>query len=437
MVPDIPKEVFALLYHTLKRISAFTGALCLSASVALAAAAMPGTPAALNSPSAWTTAQGNTVLATPERIKAMNAQMDKAIFGDSIQDLGATISGDKLTAYVNAFGMDEDQYVQGAPLSHSFAQQLVQDARANIQSTNTVKYGVVVDRVDLRSFPTLQRAFDSASDTQFDNWQETAVDPSTPVRVYHTNPHGNFIFGRTPQYRCWVPRNKVAITDAKTWQTYANPASPAVVTGKLLSFRAGTDTQLYQMGTAIPTRNGSLLLPTRDHKGYLQIVPVKASYGADLHQGYLPYTANNTIQMAFKHLGAPYGWGGMHNSVDCSAFVQDVYKTMGIQLPRNGDEQAQSFPGKSFYGMSHDQKLAYIKTAAPGSLLFTPYHVMMLLGNYKGTPYMIHSLASYGVKTGSGVVKNRIMQVVVSQVDLMAGSGTPLVDQMTQCNTWK
>lgn len=398
---------------------------------------MPGTPAALNSPSAWTTPQGNTVLATPERIKAMNAQMDKAIFGDSIQDLGATISGDKLTAYVNAFTMDEDQYVQGAPLSHSFAQQLVSDAKATIQSTNTVKYGVVVDRVDLRSFPTLQRAFDSASDREFDNWQETAVDPSTPVRVYHTNPQGNFIFVRTPHYRGWVPRNKVAITDARTWQTYANPASPAVVTGKLLSFKAGTDTQLYQMGTAIPTKDGNLLLPTRDHKGYLQIVPVKANYGADLHQGYLPYTTNNTIQMAFKHLGAPYGWGGMHNSVDCSSFVQDVYKTMGIQLPRNGDEQAQSFPGKSFYGMNHQQKLDYIKTAAPGSLLFTPYHVMMLLGNYKGTPYMIHSLASYGVSTGDGVVKNRIMQVVVSKVDLMAGSGTPLVDQMTQCNTWR
>lgn len=398
---------------------------------------MPGTPTALNSPSAWTSAQGNTVLATPERIRAMNAQMDKAIFGDSIQDLGATISGDKLTAYVNAFTMDEDQYVQGAPLSHSFARQLVSDAKANIQPTNTVKYGVVVDRVDLRSFPTLQRAFDSASDREFDNWQETAVDPSTPVRVYHTNPQGNFIFVRTPHYRGWIPRNKVAITDAKTWQTYANPASPAVVTGKLLSFKAGTDTHLYQMGTAIPTSNGNLLLPTRDHRGYLQIVPVKATYGADLHQGYLPYTTNNTIQMAFKHLGAPYGWGGMHNSVDCSAFVQDVYKTMGIQLPRNGDEQAQSFPGKSFYGMSHDQKLAYIRTAAPGSLLFTPYHVMMLLGNKNGTPYMIHSLASYGVNTGDGVVKNRIMQVVVSKVDLMAGSGTPLVDQMTQCNTWR
>lgn len=213
---------------------------------------MPGTPDSLTKPSAWTTAAGNTVLATPERIRAMNAQMDKATFGDSIQDLGATISGDKLTGYVNSFGMDEDQYIQGAPISHTFAAQLVQDAKANIRPTNTVKYGVVVDRVDLRSFPTLQRAFDSASDTQFDNWQETAVDPATPVRVYHTNPQGNFIFVRTPHYRGWVPRNKVAITDAKTWQTYAAPDAPAVVTGRILTLQAGSQPQLYQMGGRHP-----------------------------------------------------------------------------------------------------------------------------------------------------------------------------------------
>ena len=102
------------------------------------------------------------------------------------------------------------------------------------------------------------------------------------------------------------------------------------------------------------------------------------------------------------------------------------------------DEQARVLPGKSFQANDpRPRNSAYIKTAAPGSLLFTPYHVMMVLGNSNGTPYMIHSLASYGMETSSGVVKNRIMQVVVSKVDLMAGSGTPLVDQMTQCNTWR
>ena len=127
------------MLHAFHRISLLTSALCLSASMALAAAAMPGTPAALTKPSAWTAPAGSTVLATPERIRAMNAQMDKAIFGDSIQDLGSSISGPQLTSYVDAFAMDEDQYVQGAPLSHSFASQLVQDAKANIHPTNTVK----------------------------------------------------------------------------------------------------------------------------------------------------------------------------------------------------------------------------------------------------------------------------------------------------------
>ena len=105
--------------------------------------------------------------------------------------------------------------------------------------------------------------------------------------------------------------------------------------------------------------------------------------------------------MAFKHLGAPYGWGGMENSVDCSSLAQDVYRTVGIELPRNGDEQARALGGRNLRGLSHDQKMAVIGSAAPGSILFTPYHVMLVLGNYQGTPYMIHSLASYGQPTAS------------------------------------
>ena len=418
----------------LSRAAVFTGALCISAQVALAAS-MPGTPAALCTPAAWTTQSGNTVLASPARIKALNQQMEKTIFGDTITGLGDTISGSQLTQYVNALGMEDDLYVQGAPLGSAAASKLKSDAKANIRPSNKVRYGVLVDRVDLKTFPTLSRAFSDPSDRHFDSWQETAVDPATPVRIYHTNPQGNFIFVRTPHYRGWVPTNKVAVTDAKTWQTYAQPAAPAVGTGRLLSLTAGSKPQLYQMGAVIPTQGGKLLLPTRDAKGYLQIDPVKASYGPNLHQGYLPYTANNIVTMAFKHLGAPYGWGGMENSVACSSLAQDVYRTVGIELPRNGDEQARALGGRNLRGLSHDQKMAVIGSAAPGSILFTPYHVMLVLGNYQGTPYMIHSLASYGQPTASGVVKNRVMQVVVSQVDLLGGSGNPLVNQMTEMAT--
>lgn len=421
--------------HYFKKILFLSCALCLWVQSALAA--MPGTPAALNKPDAWVKPNGNAVLAAPARIKAMNQAMEKATFGDTLGTISNTVSGPTLASYVDEYEMDWDQFVQGAPLSDAFGSQLVSDARKNIKATNTVRYGVVVDRSDLRSFPTLQRAFDDPSDYNFDNWQETAVDPATPVRVYHTNPQGTFVFVRTRDYRGWLPLNKVAITDAATWQTYANPAAPAVVTARLLTLKAGAKNQLYQMGTAIPTKNGNLLLPTRDHKGHLVSVPVKAAYGASLHQGYLPYTTNNTIRLAFRHLGAPYGWGGMKNSVDCSAFVQDVYKAMGIYLPRNGDEQAKAFPGKSFRGLSHSARIQAVKSLAPGSVIYTPGHVMLILGNNQGTPYMIHSIASYGQPTANGVVKNRIMQVVVSKADLLGGSGTSLLDQVTKGITYR
>lgn len=417
----------------MKKITLLTGTFCLAAQVAFAA--MPGTPAALNQASAWLRPEGNAVLMTDARRKAVNDQMEKSVYGDDFKSLPDTVSGSALTQYVNQFAMDVNQYVQGRPLPHAQADQLVSEAKANIKTENNVRYGVVVKRSDLRSFPTLLRAFDTPGDHSFDNWQETAVDPATPVRVYHTNPKGNFVFVRTPHYRGWIPMNQVAITDKKHWLTYVDPKNPAVVTEKLLTLNAGAQPQVYQMGTAIPVSGGNLQLPVRNHQGYLEIVPVKAAYGSYLHQGYLPYTANNTITMAFKHLGSPYGWGGMQNSVDCSSFVQDVFKTMDVQLPRNGDDQEKSFPGKSLKGLSHAQRMDVIKNLPAGSLLFTPFHVMLTLGNTNGTPYMIHALGSFGQRTGNGVVRNRIMQVVVSKVDLLAGSGTPLVDQMTQATT--
>lgn len=49
------------------------------------------------------------------------------------------------------------------------------------------------------------------------------------------------------------------------------------------------------------------------------------------------------IVLSKKFLGLPYVWGGNSSfGYDCSGYVQMLYSQMGVQLPRNSREQAQS-----------------------------------------------------------------------------------------------
>jgi cell wall-associated NlpC family hydrolase len=87
------------------------------------------------------------------------------------------------------------------------------------------------------------------------------------------------------------------------------------------------------------------------------------------------------VSEAQKFLGVPYLWGGTNPSVgvDCSGLVQDVYKTLGISLPRTSEQQATA-------GVA----VPSIADAQPGDLVFfpgsdgtaaAPGHVGIYIGN--------------------------------------------------------
>lgn len=73
--------------------------------------------------------------------------------------------------------------------------------------------------------------------------------------------------------------------------------------------------------------------------------------------------AKAAIEIAKKYIGTPYKWGGANEreGFDCSGLVQDVYKQIGVNLPRTAQEQ---------YNVTQDVSRSDPRSWQPGDLLF-------------------------------------------------------------------
>lgn len=81
--------------------------------------------------------------------------------------------------------------------------------------------------------------------------------------------------------------------------------------------------------------------------------------GPDFSQSYLK-VSETLADTALKLINSPYIWGGrIPSGIDCSGFVQLVYKIHGIKIPRDSWQQAEA-------GVS----ISFLEETLPGDLLF-------------------------------------------------------------------
>ncbi|CAM5545914.1 NlpC-P60 family protein OS=Rhodanobacter lindaniclasticus OX=75310 GN=B1991_08365 PE=3 SV=1 [Rhodanobacter lindaniclasticus] len=67
-----------------------------------------------------------------------------------------------------------------------------------IPATQSTRYGLVVRRAALRTFPTALRVFNEQGDTDIDRFQETAEFPGTPVVIAHASADGQWLLRVSP-----------------------------------------------------------------------------------------------------------------------------------------------------------------------------------------------------------------------------------------------
>jgi len=317
-------------------------------------------------------------------------------------------------------------------------QDFMDDVKRNMNLSGVVigvapRYGLVVHYASQRFLPTKEGMYEEKDDEDFDQLQNSALDVGTPVAVVHTSADGLWYYALTEISDGWVEAKNVALGDVNQVREFAEDKDFAVVIKpKADIFLNDGMTKYYdyvRMGMRLPLSGDdagrvTVNVPAMDADGTLA---VKQAYmnAEDVNAGYLPFTARNIYKQALMMLNEPYGWGDMYGEQDCSRFLQMVFATVGISLPRDSKDQDQvSNVAVDFDQQSDDSvKIAsIIRAPAANTLLAMKGHIMLYLGTVDGKPYVIHDTTGYKKTEDQKEVNYAIDRVIIS--DLSLGQGT-------------
>lgn len=295
-----------------------------------------------------------------------------------------------------------------------------------VKNLTEVKFGITVKRTEMRVFPTYDPVFSEPDDFESDMFIETALYPAEPLAVLHASSDGKWLFAQAYNYLAWLSAADVAFTSRKELFSYLDSPDFLVVSGKGVFTgynpkRPEISELQLDMGARIPlvdrseiafdidgqhpAANYVIKLPTRGVDGQLAFKIGLIARSEDVRYGYMPLTRKNIITQAFKFLGQRYGWGGMFNTRDCSAFIMDVYRSMGVLLPRNSGEQ-----GKIAIGIMHefnqemtlDERKEIFARLPAGTPIYMSGHAMLYLGQRQDDYYIIHDVAGFFLPGAEG-----------------------------------
>lgn len=427
--------------------------------------AVPGLAEAHLSPGHWIAAlaQPDRVILTPAQIAAQNARMqaeDGSIH--DIEALPAQLDGEQVRGWIEDLSVLPERRlydVHGQPVVSGDLERIQANLALDaVPGSQATRHGMVVRRADLRAFPTRTRVFSSADDSDIDRFQESALFPGDPVAIVHQSRDGDWLFVVSQRYAAWIEKQYVAEGDKAAIHAWGRRAPFLVVTGATARTaytpeNPGVSDVQLEMGVRVPVLadwpgsdevNGQLPaaahvveLPVRGEDGALSFEPALLPRSADVASDYLPLTEANLIRQSFKFLGERYGWGHSYNARDCSGFASEIYRSFGVLIPRNTSAQAVSpalnrlpFTAED----SHEARVEALRDARPGDLVYIPGHVMMVIGQVDGAPFVIHDTSgmSWLPEGGTGLTRLHLNGVVVTPVlPMMSNATTPTVDRIT------
>lgn len=405
---------------------------------------IPNTCRQMQSPGFWVARNNcaDKIILDQAGIETLNSKIEKEL--KLTQDLSKIVPvypGEELSSSLR---MQANGFVQrrlyskdSRRVGEPFYQEMERQMNfKGIQPRTLARYGFICHYADQRLLPTDEILTSQPGDIAFDELQNNSLDIGAPLVILHESKDGLWVYAHSATSSGWVKKDSVAFCAFSDFKDFLErQAFIVVVSAKSDIFQDPAlkrHIDYVRMGAKFPLLGNfnseivKVLIPAQTKEGRFV---EQAAYlkKPDVSLGYLAYTPRNIIQQAFKLLNAPYSWGGKNGQQDCSGFIQEVFSTVGIVLPRNSSEQAKvgrllsSFPEKA----NNELKISILDKLALGgvTVLQLKGHILLYLGMYAGRPYVIHDIHAYRQKQLWGKDRVRkINRVVVSDLSLGEGS---------------
>lgn len=341
----------------------------------------------------------------------------------ALSDIPDAVSGSVVRTLIGAHTAPDDpaaRYVNGQATDGAYWDALAANTAVDgIGESVSVRFGYSVRRASLRSFPTNDFAGSTPTDRLYDKLVMSEFMPCLPLAVLHESADGEWYYVLLYGFGGWVEKKKVALCrDRADWEARMSPEEFLTVTGRelrlaeepysprlsALALPMGTRIPLVRAGDAPKTINARrsygcyvVRLPVRGEDGYIEDEYALVPMTEDVTVGYVPFTAENELRLAFKLLGDRYGWAGMYGANDCSGIVHEIFACFGFTLPRTAEAMMHT-DGWEYLDLaagSDADKLKALGNIPAGSLLAFPGHIMIYLGCADGRAYVISAVGSF------------------------------------------
>jgi len=153
-------------------------------------------------------------------------------------------------------------------------------------------------------------------------------------------------------YEGWVDSKMITPLHPRTVKKLET--RPFAVSGDVISLISESEEQNLMLVA------GSTLPVWRPYLKEFSVNKDTYKSGGEVFYGKLKDPRSIVIRQALKYFNAPYLWGGRSPfGIDCSGFIQVIYKMVGVKIPRDASQQ-----------VLHGEALSFVDEAQPGDLAF-------------------------------------------------------------------